>query len=64
MFGLSSNVSFFQRRPAVLRAACLGPCLEKWTVEYLGQKGGDTEVKIHVSTVPQMDFLHKNFVYK
>ncbi|XP_051259998.1 tRNA wybutosine-synthesizing protein 5 isoform X2 [Dicentrarchus labrax] len=51
-------------RPAVLRAVRLGPCLEKWTVEYLGQKGGDKEVKIHVSTVPQMDFLHKNFAYK
>ncbi|XP_067458996.1 tRNA wybutosine-synthesizing protein 5 [Thunnus thynnus] len=53
-----------QRRPAVLRGVCLGPCLEKWTVEYLGQKGGNKEVKIHVSTVPQMNFLHKNFVYK
>ncbi|AWP12714.1 putative tRNA wybutosine-synthesizing protein 5 [Scophthalmus maximus] len=53
-----------QRRPAVLRGVCLGPCLEKWTTEYLRQRGGDKEVKIHVSTVPQMDFLHKNFVYK
>ncbi|TDH07216.1 hypothetical protein EPR50_G00121420 [Perca flavescens] len=53
-----------ERRPAVLRGVCLGACLEKWTVEYLGRKGGDREVKIHVSTVPQMDFLHKNFVYK
>ncbi|XP_070771242.1 tRNA wybutosine-synthesizing protein 5 [Enoplosus armatus] len=53
-----------ERRPAVLRGTGLGPCLEKWTAEYLGQKGGDREVKIHVSTVPQMDFLHKNFVYK
>ncbi|KAI3355918.1 hypothetical protein L3Q82_004461 [Scortum barcoo] len=53
-----------ERRPAVLRGWSLGSCLEKWTVEYLGQKGGDKEVKIHVSAVPQMDFLHKNFVYK
>uniref|UniRef100_A0A4W6FS71 tRNA-yW synthesizing protein 5 n=1 Tax=Lates calcarifer TaxID=8187 RepID=A0A4W6FS71_LATCA len=53
-----------QRRPAVLRGVPLGPCLEKWTVEYLGQKGRDKPVKIHVSTVPQMDFLRKNFVYK
>uniref|UniRef100_A0A8C3AEK1 tRNA-yW synthesizing protein 5 n=1 Tax=Cyclopterus lumpus TaxID=8103 RepID=A0A8C3AEK1_CYCLU len=53
-----------ERRPAVLRGARLGPCLEKWTVEYLGQSGGDKEVKIHVSTVPQMDFLRKNFAYK
>lgn len=53
-----------QRRPAVLRGVGLGPCLEKWTVEYLAQKGGDKEVKIHVSTMPQMDFLRKNFAYK
>uniref|UniRef100_A0A8C6TEY2 tRNA-yW synthesizing protein 5 n=1 Tax=Neogobius melanostomus TaxID=47308 RepID=A0A8C6TEY2_9GOBI len=54
----------FQRRPAVLRGVCLGPCLEKWTAHYLREKGGDMEVKVHVSTVPKMDFLHKNFVYK
>ncbi|XP_041662218.1 tRNA wybutosine-synthesizing protein 5 isoform X2 [Cheilinus undulatus] len=53
-----------QRRPAVLRGVNLGPCLEKWTIDYLTDKGGDKEVKIHVSTVPQMDFLHKNFAYK
>uniref|UniRef100_A0A673B5F5 tRNA wybutosine-synthesizing protein 5 n=1 Tax=Sphaeramia orbicularis TaxID=375764 RepID=A0A673B5F5_9TELE len=53
-----------KRRPAVLRGVCLGPCLDKWTAEYLVQKGGDMEVKVHVSTVPEMDFLHKNFVYK
>ncbi|XP_029967549.1 tRNA wybutosine-synthesizing protein 5 isoform X1 [Salarias fasciatus] len=52
------------RRPAVLRGVCLGPCLQKWTVDYLAEKGGCREVKIHVSTVPQMDFLHKNFVYR
>ncbi|XP_026150967.1 tRNA wybutosine-synthesizing protein 5 isoform X1 [Mastacembelus armatus] len=53
-----------ERRPAVLRGVCLGPCSNRWTVDYLGQKGGDREVKVHVSTVPQMDFLHKNFVYR
>ncbi|XP_028291726.1 tRNA wybutosine-synthesizing protein 5 isoform X2 [Gouania willdenowi] len=53
-----------QRRPAVLRGVCLGPCLHKWTVDYLRRKGGSKQVKIHVSTVPQMDFLRKNFVYK
>ncbi|TWW80320.1 tRNA wybutosine-synthesizing protein 5 [Takifugu flavidus] len=55
---------FSQRKPAVLKGVNLGPCLEKWTVEYLRQKGSDKEVKIHVSTVPQMDFLRKNFAYK
>ncbi|KAK5861565.1 hypothetical protein PBY51_022950 [Eleginops maclovinus] len=53
-----------QRRPAVLRGLSLGECVEKWTVEYLGERGGDKEVKVHVSTVPHMDFLHKNFAYK
>ncbi|KAM4731459.1 tRNA wybutosine-synthesizing protein 5 isoform 1-T1 [Anableps anableps] len=52
------------RRPAVLRGVDLGPCVERWTLEYLGMKGGGREVKIHVSSVPQMDFLHKNFVYR
>uniref|UniRef100_A0A3P8XZF2 tRNA wybutosine-synthesizing protein 5 n=1 Tax=Esox lucius TaxID=8010 RepID=A0A3P8XZF2_ESOLU len=52
------------RRPVVLRDVGLGPCLDKWTLEYLTQKGGNCEVKVHVSTVPQMDFLHKNFVYR
>lgn len=70
MWSLCSVVPFLtclffpQRKPAVLRGVNLGPCLEQWTVEYLRQRGSDKEVKIHVSTVPQMDFLHKNFVYK
>lgn len=53
-----------RRIPAVLRGVDLGPCVDRWTVQYLGMKGGEREVKIHVSTVPQMDFLHKNFVYR
>ncbi|XP_061697377.1 tRNA wybutosine-synthesizing protein 5 [Syngnathoides biaculeatus] len=52
------------RKPAVLRGVCLGPCVDKWTVDYLAQKGGAKEVKIHVSSVPQMNFLQKNFVYR
>lgn len=61
------SVFFFfysQRKPAVLKGVPLGPCLEKWTVAYLAAKGGDQEVKVHVSSVPQMDFLHKNFIYR
>ncbi|XP_061580310.1 tRNA wybutosine-synthesizing protein 5 [Cololabis saira] len=53
-----------QRRPALLRGVDLGPCLDRWTLEYLGQREGDANVKIHVCTLPRMDFLHKNFVYK
>lgn len=33
-------------------------------MDYLAAKGGDREVKVHVSSVPQMDFLHKNFIYR
>uniref|UniRef100_A0A9J7X4Z9 tRNA wybutosine-synthesizing protein 5 n=2 Tax=Cyprinus carpio TaxID=7962 RepID=A0A9J7X4Z9_CYPCA len=52
------------RRPAVLKRVPLGPCVRAWTVSYLAQKGGDREVKVHVSPEPRMDFLHKNFVYR
>ncbi|KAG5833552.1 tRNA wybutosine-synthesizing protein 5 [Anguilla anguilla] len=52
------------RTPAVLRGVSLGSCLDKWTVDYLREKGGDREVKVHVSSVPQMDFLRKNFLYR
>ncbi|XP_076854508.1 tRNA wybutosine-synthesizing protein 5 [Brachyhypopomus gauderio] len=52
------------RKPAVLKGVPLGPCLHKWTVGYLAQKGGDREIKVHVSSVPQMSFLHKNFLYR
>lgn len=42
----------------------LGACTTKWTIDYLSQAEGSKEVKIHVSAVPQMDFLSKNFVYR
>lgn len=48
----------------MLKGVPLGPCLEKWRVDYLAAKGGDREVKVHVSSVTQMDFLHKNFIYR
>ncbi|KAL8564092.1 tRNA wybutosine-synthesizing protein 5 [Nucella lapillus] len=52
------------RRPAILRGVDIGQCCEKWTVQYLASQGGSAEVKVHVSTKPQMDFLHKNFLYR
>nr|XP_060637831.1 tRNA wybutosine-synthesizing protein 5 isoform X2 [Anolis sagrei ordinatus] len=52
------------RKPAVLKGIDLGPCMTKWTVDYLSQAAGNKEVKVHVSTVQQMDFLSKNFVYR
>ncbi|XP_007494641.1 tRNA wybutosine-synthesizing protein 5 isoform X4 [Monodelphis domestica] len=53
-----------QRKPVVLKGIDLGTCTTKWTVDYLSQVGGNKEVKIHVSAVPQMDFISKNFVYR
>ncbi|XP_005373312.1 PREDICTED: tRNA wybutosine-synthesizing protein 5 isoform X2 [Chinchilla lanigera] len=53
-----------QRKPLVLKGLDLGPCTSKWTVDYLSHVGGAREVKIHVATVAQMDFISKNFVYR
>ncbi|XP_053134601.1 tRNA wybutosine-synthesizing protein 5 isoform X3 [Hemicordylus capensis] len=58
------RVVFVDREPVVLKGIDLGPCTTKWTVDYLSQAAGNKEVKVHVSTVPQMDFLSKNFVYR
>ncbi|KAM4626500.1 tRNA wybutosine-synthesizing protein 5 isoform 1-T3 [Discoglossus pictus] len=52
------------RKPVVLKGIDLGPCRGRWTVDYLSRTGGDRKVKIHVSQVPQMDFIKKNFVYR
>ncbi|NXS02625.1 TYW5 protein, partial [Oxylabes madagascariensis] len=53
-----------RRKPVVLTGLELGACTTKWTIDYLSQAEGSKEVKIHVSAVPQMDFLSKNFVYR
>ncbi|KAM3917390.1 tRNA wybutosine-synthesizing protein 5 isoform 2-T2 [Leptodactylus fuscus] len=52
------------RKPAVLKNLDLGACKTQWTVDYMSRKGGGREVKIHVSEVPQMDFIKKNFIYR
>ena len=52
------------RRPAVLRGVPLGAAPSLWTPEYLSEKVGERLVKVHVSPVPQMDFVRKNFVYR
>ncbi|XP_052234433.1 tRNA wybutosine-synthesizing protein 5-like isoform X1 [Dreissena polymorpha] len=58
------NDLYKKRRPIVLRGVDIGPCVERWTVDYLASKGGDREVKIHVSKTSQMDFINKNFMYR
>lgn len=53
-----------KRRPAILRGVNIGECISKWTPDYLIQTVGDLEVKIHVSSEGQLDFIKKNFLYK
>ena len=52
------------RQPAVLRGVPLGRAPSLWTPDYLAGQCGDQPVKVHVSPVPQMDFIQKNFVYR
>ena len=55
----------FQRKPIILRGQDIGGVTNKWSaVDYLAERGGAKPVKIHVSPVPQMDFINKNFAYK
>ncbi|XP_041473533.1 tRNA wybutosine-synthesizing protein 5-like [Lytechinus variegatus] len=58
------DVIYQKRNPAVIRGLDIGPCVEKWTAEYLASQGGDTEVKIHVSPSSKMDFINKNYAYR
>lgn len=56
---------FHERKPVILRGQDIGNVTETWSsVDYLAEKGGTKPVKIHVSPVPQMDFINKNFAYK
>jgi tRNA wybutosine-synthesizing protein 5 len=49
----------------VIRGQDIGPCINQWkSIDYLAQKGGNKEIKIHVSETPQMDFINKNFLYR
>ncbi|CAI9558318.1 unnamed protein product [Staurois parvus] len=52
------------RKPAVLQDLDLGVCKSQWTLDYMSRKGGGREVKIHVSELPQLDFIKKNFLYR
>jgi tRNA wybutosine-synthesizing protein 5 len=53
-----------KRCPVILRGNDIGPCIRKWTPEYLSKAVGNKPVKIHVSESGQMNFLTKNFAYK
>ena len=52
------------RQPTVLKGVSLGPAPSLWTPQYLASKCGIRPVKVHVTPVPQMDFIRKNFVYR
>ncbi|XP_059156601.1 tRNA wybutosine-synthesizing protein 5-like [Physella acuta] len=53
-----------KREPVILRGINIGECIHKWTLEYLASHGGHQEVKVHVSSSCQMDFIRKNFLYR
>ena len=53
-----------KREPFILRNFDFGPCMTKWNVEYLQNVVKDKPVRIHVSSVSNMDFLKKNFLYR
>jgi tRNA wybutosine-synthesizing protein 5 len=53
-----------KRQPVVLKSLDIGPCVDKWTWDYLKKMCGSRKIKVHVSSTPQMDFLNKNFVYR
>lgn len=52
------------RRPVILRGYDVGPCIKKWTPEYLISKCPEAKkVKVHKSKEKRLDFRRKNFVY-
>jgi len=52
------------RQPLLVKNIDIGPCVKKWTVDYLSSTVGSLEVKVHVSPGGQMSFVDKNFKYK
>uniref|UniRef100_A0A0B6ZND8 tRNA wybutosine-synthesizing protein 4 n=1 Tax=Arion vulgaris TaxID=1028688 RepID=A0A0B6ZND8_9EUPU len=58
------NNIYPKREPVILRGINVGKCVNKWTLEYLASHGGEKEVKVHVSSSCQMDFITKNFLYR
>ncbi|KAK6434101.1 tRNA methyltransferase ppm2, partial [Oleoguttula sp. CCFEE 5521] len=52
-------------QPVILTSCGIGPCITKWTNEYLKDRiGHDREVVVHVSPESKMDFKSKNFTYE
>ena len=53
-----------RQEPVILRGCSIGPCLEKWSPEFLQSTGATKLVKVHRSKEPQLDFRNKNFTYE
>lgn len=59
------NDIYPKRIPVIIRGQDIGPCINQWkSTDYLAERGGNKEVKIHVSPTSQMDFINKNFLYR
>lgn len=52
------------RKPCVIHGMDIGHAQTLWTAQYLADKCGSREVKVHVSPQENMDFINKNFIYK
>lgn len=51
------------RKPLIVKGLSLGPCIEKWSIEYLAETVANIPVTVHVSPTGKMSFLKKNFTY-
>ncbi|KAL2069793.1 hypothetical protein VTL71DRAFT_14472 [Oculimacula yallundae] len=50
--------------PVIIEKADIGPCVTKWTTDYLKEKvGAEREVIVHEASTEHMDFKSKNFAY-
>ena len=53
------------QKPCVMEGLNLGPCVKKWTPEYLKESvGAEKPVIIHATDSEAMNFLSKNFKYE
>ena len=58
------EIHSIQDAPVILEGLDWGPCCEKWAdPEYVAQSVGSSEVRIHSSCHPELDFVKKNFAY-
>lgn len=50
--------------PFAVASMPLGACTERWRFAYLSEVVGDLKISAHVSTVPGLNFVTKNFAYE